>query len=85
MPVELPVGAPVRIRARVDPVALLQTHDADAGTGEPPGDGGAGRAGADDEDIDATVGGHRRRLYGTSEAAVSSSLTFQSLAATAES
>src|SRR5262249_16834461 len=66
LPVELPVGPPVRIGARVDPVALLEAYHADAGPREPPGDGSAGGAGADHEDVRAGVGGpgrHPARLY----------------------
>src|SRR6266508_2617505 len=58
---QLPVGPPVRIDPRVDPVALLQARHADAGAREPPGDGGAGGAGADHEHVGAVVGGHSGR------------------------
>jgi hypothetical protein len=64
--VELPVGSPMRISARVHPVALLQADHADAGAREPPGDRGARGAGADHEDVSAIVSGHGTqpdRLY----------------------
>src|SRR5207245_3587043 len=85
VPVKLPVGLPVRVGARVDPVALLETHDTDPGAGKPPGDGSAGGPGSNHEHVGPIVGGHALASYGTAEAAVSSSLTFQSRVATAES
>src|SRR2546425_11062464 len=57
---QLPVGAPVRVCAGVDPIALLQAHHAEAGAPEPPGDGGPRGAGADHEHVRAIVRGHSR-------------------------
>src|SRR5258705_5628115 len=57
---ELPVRLPVRIALGIDPAALLETRDANAGAGKHPGDGGARRAGADHEHVDPLAGGHGR-------------------------
>ena len=57
---QLPVSRPVRIGARVDPVPLLQAHDADAGARKHPDDGRAGGASADHEHVGPIVSGHAR-------------------------
>ena len=48
---ELPVGPGAGIAAGILPVALLQTHHAHAGAGEPHGGDAARRAGAEDQDV----------------------------------
>jgi len=69
----------VRIGARVDPVALFETHHTDAGTREPPGDRGAGGAGSDHEHVGAIVGGHGVRPTGRPRPASRASATAVSL------
>ena len=50
-----PVATGAWVLGGIHPVALFHAHDAHPGFGEAPRDGGAGCAGADDQDIDDIV------------------------------
>src|SRR5215472_10492977 len=75
LPPHLPVVTHGRIRARIDPPALLETHHLDTGGGEAPGKRGAGRAGADDEHVDPIfLWRHRRSGHASRQALAASSV-----------
>ena len=52
-----PIAAVAWELAGFDPVSLLEAEDLHARFGQAPGDGGAGSAGADDQDVDHLIGG----------------------------